>query len=105
MSPWLVVLIFALLFGWLAMGAAEQGYRGGDLMQALRARQMAVSRSGYSWLDWSFAIAAQAGLLWFTFGSKSRFVTDGDKCAVRWMMSGAVLAYLSMGFRYLLKLF
>lgn len=105
MSPWLFALIFVLFFGWLAISAAERGYRGGDLMQALRARQMAISRGGLSGLDWSFMIAAQVGLLWFTFGSKRRFITDGDKCAVRWMLSGAVLAYLLMGFRFLLKLF
>ena len=104
MSPWLVAVIGVTFVLCVALLLIEHGYRGGDPTQAIQAWRTAMIHGRLTAKDLIFAATAQAALLWVTFLSNGRFVTEGDKCAVRWMMTGAALAYLIMAVRYLLKL-
>lgn len=83
----------------------QQRFHGGTFVQAWYAWTIRVNKRGPGPVEILLALVIQAGLLWFTFASNSGIVTEGDKCAVRWIMAGAMLAWLAVGFRYVLGLY
>jgi hypothetical protein len=99
---WLDAVIFAVGFGWVGIETLlEQRQNGGTLREAFWAYTNRLVRSNPSGKELLALVLLQAGLLWFTFLSKSDMVTEGHKVAVKWMMAGAIFAWIVIGYRFI----
>jgi len=99
-SRWLKATILLSFIAFLAILTFAWRYvHGGTIGEAFWGWQW-ESRSSPANLI-LLGVPFQVGLLWFTFASKSKLVTDDDKKLVLLMFAGAVAGYLILAVRHL----
>jgi hypothetical protein len=104
LSPWLAAYIFLTAFAWTAANTFfEQRSLGGTYADAFRATAERLATSGPTPKDYALAILFWAGLLWFTFLSKSKRVTEDDKRFVRLWTAAMVLLELAHLVRHVVR--
>lgn len=105
MSLWLRAYIFGVFFAWLgAITIVERRLHGGTWEQAFWAANQRAQATDRTPVAILFEILVGAvPLLWFTFLSQNKRVTEDDKRAVPWMMAGAALGILITACRNILR--
>ena len=100
---WLNVAILVTGIGWFGSEIYYEHRKiGGSLENAWKMymQETAARRFFPTKFEAIAALLLQAGLAWFTFFSKNRFVTRGHKIVVGWMLGGACFGWIIMLVRY-----
>lgn len=104
LSPWLLVTI---LLGWILYLALTVGpywsQSGGAFLRAYVASTQHHSMYGPSVLEIVLSLLLAAGLIWFTYFSKSPRVRDSDKFVVFLMLCGAAVGCVVLIVRFLAR--
>ena len=100
MSPWLVAVIFVSFFLYCGLIVWEQHLPGGTVHDALLSWQHREAKDGPTALELTGAAVLTLALIWFTFFSGNKRVTQDDKKVVALMLVGAAIGWVSMIVRY-----
>jgi hypothetical protein len=103
-SPWLQAGILGTFFAYTGIFTLLwQRAHGGTLKDAVWGRQVQNATSGPPAVEWLLASAIGTTLLWFTFASTSKLVTDDDKGCVMLMFAGSAIGGLITPVHYFLR--
>jgi hypothetical protein len=103
MSPWLAVTIVAGCFVFFLLIVWENHAPGGTVRDALWSWQRREYEFGPSTIELATAVGFQVALIWFTFFSGNRRVTEDDKKLVTLMLFGAAIAWVRVITLYFTK--
>lgn len=104
LSPWLGAYIFLTAFAWTGVNTLlEHRSLGGTYTDAYWATAERLAKSGPTPGDYALVILFWAALLWITFFSNSKRVTEDDKRFVRLWAAAMVLLELTHLFRHLVR--
>lgn len=102
-SPWLMTTVIVVWIFYMVLFVAPYWQAsGGDFNRAFVAA-MQARQAGPRAIEIELTFAFQAGLIWFTYFSKSNSVKDHDKFAVFLMLCGAAVGGVILLVRWFIR--
>jgi hypothetical protein len=99
-SPWLNVYVILTAIPWFGTMLVAV-YRTRDQSSGIRHVELdRMIHQPHSGFFWTYAILTTLFLIWFTYFSGNKRVTESDKFAVFLMLCGASLGWIMMLIRY-----